>query len=122
MNSNFKKFLSLIFGFNQNATYPINWEDYTKDKACEVYMREFPLDNELCNIREQIEQDLLIKVLWKPIEATDEIKNIIYSCLEQKLNDLVDDYNSELLQMEERSLPFNPNRARDDAGHKNSDF
>jgi len=84
--------------------------------ACKVYIAHIYLDNELCDIREQIDGISILKIYANP----DHFKNIVYSALEQKLNDLVDEYNASLAQ--DDVIPFNPNRAMEDAGHKHSDF
>lgn len=98
------------------ASYPIDWSDLKKDNFVCCYLYRFPLDNELCDIREQIDDISILKIY----ESPDHFKNIVYSCLEQKLNDLVDEYNASLAQ--DDAIPFNHNRAMEDAGHKPSDF
>lgn len=112
-----QRFLKWRFGIGR----PVNVIDQSchfKDELCLFYIRNFPLDNILADIREQITEESLIQYYRQP----DTIKNIVYSALEQKLNDLVDEYNAELLQDNKEPKPFNPNRAMEDAGHKQSDF
>lgn len=99
------------------ATYPLEWADYMKDQACIEYIKDQPLDNILCDIREQIDDESLCQIFVNPIE----FRNIVYLRIEQKLIDWVDKYNQQISAGFD-ALVVNYNRARDDAGHSDRDF
>lgn len=96
---------------SEKISQPMNWIDSWKDAACEAYINDYGLDSLLDDIREQIDDKSILEIY----SDSNKFKNIIYSCLEQKLIELVDQYNYEL----DNDDPIDP---MDAAGHTDRDF